>query len=86
MNSVLIPSPLQPGQKFKFAANMVNPVGLVYDKGSTLELIEPTTIVPHGQKSILGNWIAKCQHQTSVWSSIWLLVETGYLVEFKDED
>lgn len=77
----MLSSPLQAGQKYKFTSPMYNPVGLTYNPGDELELIEPTEDAPHGHKSPLGNWVVKCPHQISVWSSVWLLVDQGYLVK-----
>jgi hypothetical protein len=72
-------SPLQPGTKLEVVIPFYTLAGKDYTPGMILELVEPTTKFPHGFKSPLGNWIVKCPHMTSVWSSIWLGVEQGVL-------
>ena len=56
-----------------------------YDPGMLLELFEETQDpAPLGEKSKICNWIVKCPffsppQPESIWATIWILVESGYL-------
>lgn len=70
---------LKPGIKLEVMTTFQTLAGHTYTPGMVLELVELTKANPHGFRSPLGNWIVKCPFATSVWSSIWLSVEQGWL-------
>jgi hypothetical protein len=56
-----------------------------YEPGMQLELFEETTEpAPLNEKSKISNWIVKCPffsppEPESIWATIWILIEDGYL-------
>ena len=58
--------------------------GKQYEVGMQLELYDETNEKPFGHESRISNWVVKCPYFSppdpqSVWSSIWALIENGYL-------
>lgn len=50
-----------------------------YHEGDELCLLYETDDHPWELLCSLGNWVVKCQHQTSVWSNIQIGLATGVL-------
>jgi len=70
----------QPGDIYMFTTAMRTAGQFDYDKGDLLTLVRLTEETPFGYKSKIGNWVVKCKEKTSVWSSIWYLIEQGNIV------
>lgn len=70
---------LQPGDQLRFTADCFNPLGFKFLKNQTLTLVEPTDEAPHGIRSRISNWLVDGPNGRTVWSSIYLCIESGLL-------
>jgi hypothetical protein len=73
-----------PGSIYEVTRPFTNRSGKSYEPGMQLELYEETDQKPFGFESRISNWIVKCPFFSppapeAVWSSIWALIEDGYL-------
>lgn len=73
-----------PGSIYEVARPFEMLSGKRYEVGMQLELYEETADAPFGHASRISNWVVKCPYFSppdpqSVWSSIWALIENGYL-------
>lgn len=73
-----------PGSVYEVVRLFYTRSGLFYMPGMHLELLEETSEKPFGAESRISNWIVKCPFfappaPESIWSSIWMLIEEGYL-------
>lgn len=73
-----------PGSVYEVVRQFTVQSGKTYEPGMHLELYEETTEKPFGFESRISNWIVKCPFfappaPEAIWSSIWLLIEQGYL-------
>ena len=72
------------GSVYEVARSFTTRSGKTYEAGMQLELFEETVQAPFGYESRISNWIVKCPFFSppdpeSIWSSIWMLIEQGYL-------
>lgn len=63
--------------------------GVSYERGDTLELIEPTGQDPFGYGRGMPAWVVKCKHfsppdKRSIWTGIWLMADEGIIEERQD--
>ena len=73
-----------PGSVYEVVRPFTMRSGKSYEPGMHLELYEETADKPFGYESRISNWIVKCPFfgppaPEAVWSSIWMLIEQGYL-------
>lgn len=73
-----------PGSIYAVAKEFTMLSGKTYEIGMRLELYDETNEAPFGHKSRISNWSVRCPYFSppdpqSVWSSIWALIENGYL-------
>jgi hypothetical protein len=73
-----------PGSVYEVARPFTVLSGKSYEVGMQLELYEETNEKPFGLESRISNWIVKCPFFSppapeAIWSSIWMLIEQGYL-------
>ena len=73
-----------PGSVYEVVRPFATRSGKSYELGMHLELYEETADKPFGFESRISNWIVKCPFfeppaPEAVWSSIWMLIEQGYL-------
>jgi hypothetical protein len=73
-----------PGSLYEVVRPFTMRSGKSYELGMQLELYEETDQKPFGFESRISNWIVKCPFFSppdpqSIWSSIWALIEQGYI-------
>lgn len=73
-----------PGSIYEVARPFTTQAGKSYEIGMRLELCDETDQKPFGHESRISNWIVKCPYFSppapeAIWSSIWILIEKGYL-------
>jgi hypothetical protein len=73
-----------PGSVYEVVRPFATQAGKSYEVGMQLELFEETDQKPFGHESRISNWIVKCPFfkppdPEAIWSSIWMLIEQGYL-------
>ena len=73
-----------PGSIYEVAIPFTTMAGKSYEVGMQLELFEETDAHSFGHRSRISNWIVKCPYFSppapeSIWSSIWIMIEKGYL-------
>lgn len=73
-----------PGSIYEVVQPFTTLAGKSYEVGMQLELFEETEEWSFGHKSRISNWIVKCPYFSppapeSIWSSIWIMIEKGYL-------
>lgn len=73
-----------PGSVYEVVRPFTMRSGKTYEIGMQLELCEETDQAPFGYESRISNWVVKCPFFSppapqSIWSSIWVLIEQGYL-------
>ena len=73
-----------PGTLWVLTKNLNTPAGN-YEKGDLFGLLEPTTESPFNFKSGISNWWVKTKHGTSVWATIWILIDRGGLIKYEPD-
>lgn len=73
-----------PGSVYEVVRPFATRAGKSYEPGMQLELYEETADKPFGFESRISNWIVRCPFfappdPQSIWSSIWVLIEEGYI-------
>lgn len=73
-----------PGSIYEVVRPFTTQSGKSYEAGMRLELHDETDQAPFGYESRISNWIVTCPYfsppaKESIWSSIWALIEQGYL-------
>lgn len=77
---------LKSGDKLRVRTIMiVRETGFTFHPGDVFTLIEPTGMAPYGHQSKICNWLVDAPNGVSVWSSIWMALEYGWLEKIPNE-